>query len=182
MPSRVSVALATVLCMNETPVEDQGHGMRRDRITEQPVARECAWCGDPIELRPRARHQRYCSRSCRQRAYEVRTATTRRQTDQAAGRARTEQEPVREVVERVTVRTTRSRRPPALPPVVREVPVVAAPTKARQVSDFLDAAAAAVSDGTIPVHDLRRVNTAAHQLLKALDQAYPGGLKALRKR
>jgi uncharacterized protein (DUF1778 family) len=66
--------------------------------------------------------------------------------------------------------------------VVREVPVVAAPTKGRQVSDFLDAAAAAVADGTIPRHDLRRVHTSAHRLLKALDQAYPGGLKALRKK
>ncbi|CAL9611279.1 hypothetical protein [Nocardiopsis dassonvillei] len=155
---------------------------RPDRVTERPVARECAWCGDPIQLRPRARHQRYCSRGCRQRAYEVRTAASRQQADQAAGRARTEDEPVREVLERVTVRTARSRRPPALPPVVREVPVVAAPTKGRQVSDFLDAAAAAVADGTIPRHDLRRVHTSAHRLFKALDQAYPGGLNALRKR
>ncbi|MBV2367125.1 hypothetical protein [Streptomonospora nanhaiensis] len=84
---------------------------------ERTLVRECAWCGTPIELRPRAGHQRYCTRSCRQRAYEVRTAAVRHGRDLAAGTARDPQEPVREVVERHTVRT-----------VVRRSPVVPLPS------------------------------------------------------
>lgn len=170
---------ATVPNMTDHPREEP---TRPDLTTDVPVVRECAWCSTPIRLRPRARHRRYCSQGCRQRAYEVRTAASRHQADQAAGRARADEEPVREIVERVTVRTPRSHRPPAPPPEVREVQVVADPTKARQISDFLDAAAKAITDGTIPAHDLRRIHTSTHRLLKALDQASPGGLNTLKRR
>ncbi|QTH60824.1 hypothetical protein J5O04_08370 [Corynebacterium hindlerae] len=32
----------------------------------------CAWCGTPIEVSGRGRPKKYCSHSCRQRAYEQR--------------------------------------------------------------------------------------------------------------
>ncbi|WP_047241391.1 hypothetical protein [Corynebacterium epidermidicanis] len=32
----------------------------------------CAWCGNPIETTGRGRPKKYCSHSCRQRAYEQR--------------------------------------------------------------------------------------------------------------
>ena len=151
-----------------------------DRVYERPVARECAWCGEAITLNPRAQHQRYCSRSCRQRSYEVRTATTRQENDRAAGTARPE-EPVREIVERHTVRSVRRGRAPQPiwqpPPAERvEVPVVASPADARQIADYLAAATAAVKAGTIPQHEFQRVFTAAGRLVRALHQSHPEGM------
>ncbi|MBY6366095.1 hypothetical protein [Rhodococcoides corynebacterioides] len=34
----------------------------------------CAWCGRPVEESATGRRRRYCRQSCRQRAYEQRTA------------------------------------------------------------------------------------------------------------
>lgn len=166
-----------------------------ERVHERPLARECAWCSDPIQLNPRAQHQRYCSRSCRQRAYEVRTAARRAQHSQEAGTARSEGEPVREVVERVTVRTVRmGRRPDPLPPGVGrprvvekrvevevpiEVPVVASPRSAREAADFMAVTAACLVDGSIGVHDHKRVYQGVRALLRAFDQVHPGGLERL---
>jgi hypothetical protein len=164
-----------------------------DRVRERPLARECAWCSDPIQLNPRAQHQRYCSRSCRQRAYEVRTAARRAQDAQDAGTARPEGEPLREVIERVTVRTVRmGRRPDPLPPGVGqprvverrvevpvEVPVVASPTSAREAADFMAVTAACLMDGSIGVHDHKRVYHGVRALLRAFDQVHPGGLDRL---
>lgn len=162
-----------------------------DRVRERPLARECAWCSEPIQLNPRAQHQRYCSRSCRQRAYEVRTAARRAQDAQDAGTARPEGEPVREVVERVTVRTVRmGRRPDPLPPGVGqprvvekrvevEVPVVASPRSAREAADFMTVVAACLVDGSIGVHDHKRVYQGVRKLLHAFDKVHPGGLERL---
>lgn len=164
-----------------------------ERVSERPVARECAWCGTPIELKPRAQHQRYCGRSCRQRAYEVRTAAARQEADRAAGTAR-EDGPVREVVEKVTVRTVRPRRavPWPLDPYrprphpalvveerVIEVPIVAEPTSAREAADFMTLTAVAISDGTIGVYDHKRVYQGVKRLLAAFDKTHPGGLERL---
>ncbi|WP_304456008.1 hypothetical protein [Nocardiopsis sp. YSL2] len=162
---------------------------QHDRVIERPVARECAWCGTAIEVKPRAQHQRYCGRSCRQRAYEVRTAAARQEADQAAGTARPD-EPVREVVERVTVRTVRRGRPASTPPwpapaprrvveVPVEVPVVASPKSAREAADFMTLTAVAISDGTIGVYDHKRVYQGVKRLLAAFDKAHPGGLERL---
>lgn len=163
-----------------------------DRVHERPLARECTWCAKPITVNPRAQHQRYCSRSCRQRAYEVRTAVRRAQDAQEAGTARPEGEPIREVVERVTVRTVRmGRRPDPLPPGVGrsrvverievpvEVPVVASPRSAREAADFMAVTAACLMDGSIGLHDHKRVYQGVRKLLRAFDQVHPGGLDRL---
>ena len=34
----------------------------------------CLWCGNPLEYNGRGRKPKYCSRSCRQRAYECRVS------------------------------------------------------------------------------------------------------------
>lgn len=158
-----------------------------EHVSERPVARECAWCGTAIELNPRAQHQRFCSRSCRQRAYEVRTATRRAQQDQDAGTARPADEPIREVVERVTVRTVR--RTVAAPPhpfsehpqrvVEVEVPIVPTPTSAREAADFMTVTAACIADGSIKLHDHKRVYQGVRALLHAFDRTHPGGLERL---
>jgi hypothetical protein len=65
-----------------------------DRLQDVP---RCAWCGRPIEFAPVGRLRRYCNHSCRQRAYEVRTAEARLRRDVDAGRVR--QVPAQRVVE-----------------------------------------------------------------------------------
>lgn len=45
----------------------------------------CEWCGKPIEQTGKGRPRLYCDRSCRQRAYEVRTAKVRQGEAQASG-------------------------------------------------------------------------------------------------
>jgi hypothetical protein len=157
-----------------------------DRTTIRPVARTCAWCGREFTLRPQAARQLYCGRGCRQRAYEVRTAAARQEDAVAAGRARPAEEPVREVVERVVVRSQVIRIPPPPPPPPRvqrvEVKVPVVPTKARAVEELLDGAAAAVADGLIAAYDHQRVYRGVSRLLAALDAAHPGGLDALMRR
>ncbi|SNY72911.1 hypothetical protein SAMN05421748_14454 [Paractinoplanes atraurantiacus] len=59
----------------------------------------CGWCGSPVEQPPAGRLRRYCNRSCRQRAYETRTAGRRLGADVDAGVVRTE--PAERIVERV---------------------------------------------------------------------------------
>lgn len=68
------------------------------RATERLLQVDCEWCGTAVPYAGRGRPPRYCSRGCRQRAYELRTAQTRYDRDAAAGAVRTE--PVRRVVER----------------------------------------------------------------------------------
>lgn len=152
----------------------------QDRTSEHVIARECEWCGATITLNPRAQHQRYCSRGCRQRGYEVRTAQRRQEDDREAGTARPEG-PVREIVERHTVRSVRRGRPPEpirQPPRTErvEVPVVASPADAAQIVDYLAAATTAVENGTIPQHQYRKVFTAAGRLVQALNRTHPDGM------
>ncbi|GAB7046584.1 hypothetical protein [Catenuloplanes indicus] len=66
---------------------------------ERDLQTPCGWCGNPIAQPPTGRRLRYCDRSCRQRAYEVRTAQRRLQRDVDAGVVRTA--PAERVVERV---------------------------------------------------------------------------------
>ena len=68
-------------------------------ITERPLQTPCEWCGNAVEQAATGRLRRYCDRSCRQRAYEARTARRRLQEDVDAGIVRTE--PAERVVERV---------------------------------------------------------------------------------
>ena len=68
-------------------------------VNERAVQTPCQWCGKAVEQPPTGRLLRYCDRSCRQRAYETRTAARRLQTDVAAGLVRAE--PAERIVERV---------------------------------------------------------------------------------
>jgi hypothetical protein len=53
----------------------------RDELIElrsNPVPKHCGWCGRRLpENENRGRRRRYCGQSCRQRAYERRTAVQR---------------------------------------------------------------------------------------------------------
>jgi endogenous inhibitor of DNA gyrase (YacG/DUF329 family) len=77
--------------------EPASAGVTIERVTRTP----CAWCGTAIEPRPRGRPARFCSRSCRQRDYELRTAAARYGADVAAGRIH--QEPAERVIERTVL-------------------------------------------------------------------------------
>jgi hypothetical protein len=41
-------------------------------VIPRPAAASCAWCGRVFHLRPLGPLPKYCKRSCRQRAYELR--------------------------------------------------------------------------------------------------------------
>jgi hypothetical protein len=68
-------------------------------VTERPLQTPCEWCGSAVRQPPTGRLLRYCDRSCRQRAYEARTAKRRLGADVDAGVVRTE--PAERIVERV---------------------------------------------------------------------------------
>ncbi|MFI5837713.1 hypothetical protein ACIA5A_28950 [Micromonospora sp. NPDC051300] len=74
-------------------------------VTEHEIETPCGWCGNAIVQPPTGRKRRYCDRSCRQRAYELRTAQRRHQSDVDAGRIRSV--PAQRVIER----TIQPRRP-----------------------------------------------------------------------
>jgi hypothetical protein len=135
---------------------------------ERLVRRTCAWCGTWIEYSGRGRRPTYCSKSCRNRAWEVRSAAARQERDQDAGRAVTPTEPVREVVSR-----------PAPAPPAPKVPYQAA-VWTRHLGEL----AVQLRDGDLgkaPWHHLRLLN-ALSDALDALDKATPGGLKHLQSR
>lgn len=66
---------------------------------ERPLQTPCQWCGNAVAQPSTGRLLRYCDRSCRQRAYEARTAARRLGADVDAGVVRTE--PAERIVERV---------------------------------------------------------------------------------
>lgn len=117
-------------------VDPQGRPyVGKARVTEtvrrRLVARTCAWCGDPVPYSGKGRPPQYCNKAHRNRAWEVRSAAARQERDRKAGAARTEDEPVREVIREVRTRTaTRSARIEVPVPVYRERP--ARPGKARE--------------------------------------------------
>ncbi len=112
----------------------------------------CEWCGRPIEQPPRGRKLRYCDRSCRQRAYEARTAQRRLQHDLDAGRIR--QQPAERVVERVVQPRH--------------------PSTAAAWIGVLDELTARVRDGRIPAWHAARIRSAVTRLQAALDAAARG--------
>lgn len=58
--------------MSATPSREELQALRT------PVPQHCGWCGRAVEQPAAAgRRRRYCGRSCRQRAYERRTAVQR---------------------------------------------------------------------------------------------------------
>ncbi len=95
----------------------------RRTAVERIQGRTCAWCSAWIPYLGSGRPPKYCTQSCRQRAYELRSAGTRADRDLAAGRRR--DEPVRELVERVetVVKTVVRQAPPEV--VTRTVTVPA---------------------------------------------------------
>jgi hypothetical protein len=86
----------------------------RDRL----VSRSCAWCGEAVTYSGRGRPPRFCKPSHRKRANELEHA--QRRADAAAARGERIDGPVREVVERTTVRTVRPPVRGAARTVVRE--------------------------------------------------------------
>jgi hypothetical protein len=121
-----------------------------ERVLQTP----CGWCGNPITQPPRGRRLRYCDRSCRQRAYEVRTAQARLQRDLDAERVR--QEPAERVIERVV----QPRHPStagawttaldALGEQLRTGPLAAQPWHHRQLREALHRVLAVLGDSSPP--------------------------------
>jgi hypothetical protein len=119
---------------------------------EHVVASPCAWCGRTIEQPPRGRRLRYCDRSCRQRAYEARTAQRRLQRDVDAGRI------VQQPTERVVERVVQPRHPS---------------TPAAWIA-ALDELTARVRDGRIQPWNAARIRPAVTRLQAALAAAVAG--------
>ncbi|MBB6122188.1 hypothetical protein [Nocardiopsis algeriensis] len=168
--------------MTQTPTADDGQEHDDARVIEtvhrKVLRRTCGWCGK--EISPRAngkgRPRLYCGRSCRQRAYEVRTAHQRLARDQAAGRARSEDEPVREVVREVV---TRTRIVPSGPgagmpnPWQRQEDVPASeagPPRPRELQRLLARAAAAIAQGEYSHSAVERIMRGVSQVQTASDR------------
>ncbi|MET8047176.1 GNAT family N-acetyltransferase [Streptosporangium sp. NPDC005286] len=98
---------------------------RKDRVRERLLGRSCGWCGRRVPYSGRGRPASYCSKSCCNRAWEVRSAEARLQRDIAVGVVRTE--PVREVVRETVVETrfVPVRREPGEPGATSAVPATA---------------------------------------------------------
>lgn len=142
----------------------------RVEVVQRTVSVTCAWCGEVVHYSGHGRKPRYCGRACRQRAYEARTADRR-----TTAATIPHQEPVREVVREVEVRTRTvvRRTAPVLTPVV--------PRTAAQWANVLQTLVDQLGDDRSPVHRehwkhqaLQRSLAAAYQ---ALHQAHPGGLE-----
>lgn len=152
-----------------------------DQVVERPLARQCAACGGPIELRDTGRPPTYCSNACRQKAWALRAA------ERALGTpADTRPTVVREVVERATVgtqvrtRTQYQYLTPARPPAAGADDV---PNRAREWTEQLAALADQLRD---PDSTLAREHWQHRRLydglvaaMAALGQAHPGGLDRL---
>jgi hypothetical protein len=141
-------------------------------VRERLVSRTCGWCGAPVVYRGTGRPPRYCSKSCRNRASEVRTAERRLERDIVAGRIPGDGTPVREVVERV-VRVPEQHRPPP------------APVSATAWTRLLTELARQLEAGeqvAVEHSNHKRLLRSLREALAALDAATPGGLRALDRR
>ena len=123
---------------------------------ERLIERDCEHCGRRFELAKTGRPPRYCSRSCRQRAWELRRATA----------ALAQPDPRPEVI-RETVR----------------VPI--APNTPREWCALLDRLISELDDPGSDVatrhYDHRRLYDRFVALFNALDAATPGGLGTLER-
>lgn len=145
------------------------------------VSRTCAWCGEPVPYTGRGRPPKYCSKSHRNRAWEVSTAARRQERDRQADAARGEDEPVREVIRetvtRTATRTARVEVPIPVPGRVRtvQVPVpVERPVRlesAVEVCAVLSAVEQAVRQGRFPSEGLDHVRRRAAGLIEAIQEA-----------
>jgi hypothetical protein len=131
-------------------------------------SRTCAWCGARMTYTGRGRPPRYCGKSCRNRAWEVRTTERRLQRDVALAAATTE--PVREVIietvtrTRTRVETRVDRHPPT--------------TAGEWLKHLAELTRQLETGGQVAAqhwyHD--RLYGALIDAVDALDGAYPGGL------
>jgi len=108
----------------------------------EPVPR-CAWCSKPIAVKERGRRPKWCSSSCRHRAWEQRRAA-------ASGRTAVE------VVERVIERE-------------RVVQVRLTP-RGREWADALEALVNQLESGRLYDRDLDHVVAAAAKLCESLER------------
>ncbi|GGL56668.1 hypothetical protein [Planomonospora parontospora] len=153
------------------------------RATYSLDGRTCAWCREMVPYSGRGRPAVYCSKACRNRAWEVRSAERRLQRDIAAGVLRTE--PVRELI-RETVTETRTvtvrPKPPAPPKPAKPSPEPGVPTSARAWIALLEALGEQLRDGELGRqhwHHARLYNALVEAVVD-LGDAYPGGLDYLR--
>ena len=127
-------------------------GEAEARVRE--LQRPCGYCGHPVVQPGGSRRLlRYCGRSCRQRAYELRRAEARREADLRSGRVLAE--PVERVVERIVT-------------VEKGWPVTTAGWEAG-----LAALAEQLSAGVIPRWQLKRIRAALAVAEAALDELAP---------
>ena len=128
-----------------------GDGLgRRDDVPpaqrSEPGPR-CAWCGKPIAVKQRGRRPKWCSSSCRHRAWEQRRAA-------ASGPSAVEV--VERVIERVIERE-------------RVVEVRLAP-RGREWADALEALVNQLESGRLYDRDLDHVVAAAAKLYESLER------------
>ncbi|MFF5115059.1 hypothetical protein [Streptosporangium sp. NPDC000509] len=142
------------------------------RVHERLEGRSCGWCGVHVPYSGRGRPPSYCSKSCRNRAWEVRSAEARLQRDIAAGTVRTG--PVREVI-RETVVETRVVPAPREPDEPGEGSAV--PATAQQWLAQLAALTAQLREGELGRQHWyhARLYNAMIGALVDLGEAYPGG-------
>lgn len=171
--------------------QDDGGRLIAERVTVRPIGRDCEWCGTWVPYSGRGRPAAYCSKTCRNRASELRTIEARLGRQFAAGALRSR--PVREVVERTTKRVIERRaavrqEPPAAPPAAPDdamavlVGDALAVSTAREWNHVLEALAAALDQpGPLRArhYDHRHIHRGLMRALCALDRAHPGGLADL---
>ncbi|GGK94045.1 hypothetical protein Ppa06_70010 [Planomonospora parontospora subsp. parontospora] len=135
--------------------------------------RTCAWCGQYVAYSGRGRPASYCSKSCRNRAWEVRSAEARLQRDIAAGALRTE--PVRETIREIVTENTIVVRRTKPDPIV--------PTAARQWIDVLAELREQLRTGELGRKHWQhaKLYDALADVVTALGEAHPGGLHPLHR-
>ncbi|MFE9247072.1 hypothetical protein [Nocardiopsis sp. NPDC006938] len=162
-----------------------------ETVREKVISRTCEWCGRRIAPRTkgRGRQRRYCSPAHRQRAYEVRTAQARLERDRAAGTARLEDEPVRELVERTVVRTRAVRAAPwerpgmrvggqAYPtpePVLQDHEDDEGEIRPRELQRLLVRTAAAIAQGKLSRREVERITRGMEAVQAAAHRARSTG-------
>ncbi|MFE3206413.1 hypothetical protein [Embleya sp. NPDC059237] len=154
------------------PAEEPGVRVTT-RVTSRTLTLTCQMCGSAVWYRGSGTRPRYCGRTCRQRAYELRRHAAE------LGAAVPEPRVVQEVIERTEV-VTRTR------DLVRrervEVPAAVdrVPSTAQEWQRMLGALAAQLADDRHQVHrehwKHRQLQDALRIAYAALDEAHPGGL------
>jgi hypothetical protein len=163
---------------------DQHGDTANTRTRDRVVSRECAFCGTPVVYGGRGRPSRYCSASCRHRAWAIRQAER-----QLAAGADPRPRVVREVIERTTERVVVRRAPVtswAVPVSAPATPAPAVPERARDWVPLLDELRGQLGDPTHTMSqaywDHERLYQALLHAVTMLGQAHPGGLDRLTAR